>query len=303
MGLVFDNKCESFKLYLDNNDIEEQQFGMICTNAGHTKVKPNSFYPPNINEHPVPFRSIVKGRIISEFQIGYNTRGEGIYETETAKYKITPGSMVLFLPGIKHRVLPTYGIEWHEYWVGFKGNYFSRLVDENVLSKDYIFVDANPNNYIVSTYISIFNEIIAQKPMYQLNTCSRILSLIAEFLKHKQERHEHSDPYLQIVEKAKGFMDLNLYNTVDLSCLAGDLGISVSHFNKIFRTYTSVTPYQYYINKKITTAKKMLIHDNITVKETAFHLGFEDQYYFSRLFKIKTGISPKAWKKQACFLP
>ena len=302
MGPRFDKNCESFLWYLNCSTIEEQQFGMVCTDVGHTKIKPNSFYPPNINAHPVPFRSIADGRILSEFQIGYFTFGEGTFETETGKYKVTPGSMVLILPGVRHRSLPTYEIGWHEYWVGFKGDYFSRLINEGILSKHSVFFEANPSSYIVSTYNQIFNEIITQRSMYQLRACSGILSLIAELLKHKQENMEQLDHCQQIVEKAKKHMDLNLYNTVDLPCIAGDLGISLSYFNKIFKTYTSLTPYQYYINTKITAAKSLLEHDNMTVKETAYQLGFEDQYYFSRLFKNKTGICPKNWKRQACCL-
>jgi AraC-like DNA-binding protein len=58
-----------------------------------------------------------------------------------------------------------------------------------------------------------------------------------------------------------------------------------------------MTPYQYYIHMKIHKAEDLLEQENVTVKEVAFHLGFEDQYYFSRLFKNKTGVAPSDWKK------
>ena len=276
---------------------------MVCTDAGHTLTRPNSFYPQNINEHPVPFKSIAQGRTLKEFQIGYFTFGEGVHETEAGKYTIKPGSMILMMPGVWHRGHPIFEVGTHGYWVGFKGDYFSRLVTEGVLSEQSVFFEGNPRNYIFSIYQQIFNEIITQGPMYQLRACSGILSLIAELLKRKkerqgrQERQEQSDHWQQIVEKAKGFMDVNIHGDIDLSHIAGDLGVSLSLFHKIFKTYTSFTPYQYYINMKINEAKTML-EDKMSVKDTAYQLGFEDQYYFSRLFKNKTGISPKKWKKR-----
>ena len=297
----FDKNCESLIRYLNYNPEEEQHFGMVCADAGLTKARPNSFFPPNINAHPVPFRSVVYGRTLDEFQIHYTLFGEGVFETKTSKYVTTPGSMTLIMPGVWHRAFPTLEVGSHGYWVGFKGDYFSRLVDEGILSEHSVFFEANPSIHIISIYYRIFNEIIAQKPMYQLRACSEILSLIAELLKRKQERPEQSDHWRQIVEKAKGFMDINIYGNIDLSHIAGDLGVSLSIFNKIFKTYTSVTPYQYYIDTKINEAKTLL-EDNMTVKETAYQLGFEDQYYFSRLFKNKTGICPKNWKKQICCL-
>ncbi len=35
-----------------------------------------------------------------------------------------------------------------------------------------------------------------------------------------------------------------------------------------------------------------------TVKEAAYRSGFDDEHYFSRLFKKKTGRSPKNWQRQ-----
>ena len=58
-----------------------------------------------------------------------------------------------------------------------------------------------------------------------------------------------------------------------------------------------MTPYQYYIHIKIHKAESLLGQEGIPVKEAAFRMGFEDQYYFSRLFKNKTGVSPSDWKK------
>jgi len=57
-----------------------------------------------------------------------------------------------------------------------------------------------------------------------------------------------------------------------------------------------MTPYQYYIQIKIYKAESLLEQQDLSVKEVAYKIGFEDQYYFSRLFKNKTGVSPSEWK-------
>ncbi|WP_394748483.1 helix-turn-helix domain-containing protein [Spongiimicrobium salis] len=44
-------------------------------------------------------------------------------------------------------------------------------------------------------------------------------------------------------------------------------------------------------------AKNMLLNPNSSVSETAYNLGFEYPQYFSRLFKKKTGMSPKAYRE------
>ena len=73
------------------------------------------------------------------------------------------------------------------------------------------------------------------------------------------------------------------------------LGVSTSHLNAVFKSYTAMTPYQYFISIKIRKAKELLEAGALPIKEVAFRLGFNDQYYFSRLFRKKTGVAPSRW--------
>ncbi|WJS93302.1 AraC family transcriptional regulator [Flavobacterium johnsoniae] len=46
----------------------------------------------------------------------------------------------------------------------------------------------------------------------------------------------------------------------------------------------------------IVEAKRELYLTNKTVKEIAYELGYDDEYYFSRVFKGKTDISPQLYR-------
>ncbi|MGO9308370.1 MAG: helix-turn-helix domain-containing protein [Spirochaetia bacterium] len=99
----------------------------------------------------------------------------------------------------------------------------------------------------------------------------------------------------QLAEKAKFFMEENIYREVDLGGFGDMLGVSTSQLNSVFKSYTAMTPYQYFISIKIRKAKELLESGDWSIKEVAFRLGFDDQYYFSRLFRKKTGIAPSRW--------
>ena len=90
-------------------------------------------------------------------------------------------------------------------------------------------------------------------------------------------------------------MEENIYGEINLNGIGDMLGVSTSHLNSVFKSYTAMTPYQYFISIKIRKAKELLERGDCPIKEVAFRLGFDDQYYFSRLFKKKTGISPSRW--------
>jgi AraC-like DNA-binding protein len=289
-----DKNREFFMRYITYSR-EDEKLGMICTNAGFTRVKPYAVYPPNINAHPAAFRKIAEGRILPEFQIAYIAGGEGIFEAEGLSYRVVPGSVLIMFPGRRHRAKPIFEIGWDEYWVSFNGPFFTRMIEEGILSRDRVFFEMGLNNRILAIYDDIYEEVTAQRPLYQLKACSSILSLIAEILS-RTRRMVQPEYYEVIVEKAKCLMELNIYGAINMSRISEQIGISASKLNSIFKTCTSMTPYQYYINIKIHKARSLL-EENLSVKETAWRMGFDDQYHFSRLFKNKTGVSPSFWKK------
>jgi AraC-like DNA-binding protein len=290
-----DARRESFLHYLPYSE-EDEKLGMVCTTAGDINVPPNTVYPPNKNAHPVVFRNVAEGRTLPEFQLVYISEGEGVFCAEDKTYKVNSGSMLLLLPGMKHFYKPLYETGWHEYWVGFTGSYFTGLVNKGILSKEHIFFEIGLRDYVLSIFTRVFDEVRSQRPYYQVKACSLVFSLLAEMLSHER-RKEQPNYSQQIVEKAKYYMEENVSKEIDIPSIAQETGVSTSRLNEVFKTYTSMTPYQYYLQIKINKACRLLEQEDIPIKEAAFRLGFEDQYYFSRLFKQKTGIPPSGWRQ------
>ncbi|WP_348620766.1 helix-turn-helix domain-containing protein [Pedobacter lusitanus] len=73
--------------------------------------------------------------------------------------------------------------------------------------------------------------------------------------------------------------------------------LSVSHFSSMFHRSTGTSPMEYFIQLKIQKTCQLLYTKSITIKEIAFSLGYDDPYYFSRLFKKMMGISPEQYRQ------
>lgn len=73
-------------------------------------------------------------------------------------------------------------------------------------------------------------------------------------------------------------------------------GVSSRRFNDIFKLDFNMTPNRYIVLKKVEYARELLRTGNFSVSEVAEICGFCDVYYFSRVFKAETGVSPKEWK-------
>lgn len=70
------------------------------------------------------------------------------------------------------------------------------------------------------------------------------------------------------------------------------------YMNRIFKADFGMTIFQYLEDYRITEAKKMLQTHAFSISQIAETLGFCNTYYFSRVFKKKTGVAPSHWKKE-----
>jgi AraC-like DNA-binding protein len=96
---------------------------------------------------------------------------------------------------------------------------------------------------------------------------------------------------------AKKYIDDSIYSNTTIEDIANTLNLSKAHIIREFTKNYGISPYNYLIEQKIATAKKMLLLHNMNIGEISSHLGFEDSNYFSKLFKKKTGVSPLQYRK------
>ena len=169
---------DDFSLYLTYSE-EDEKLGMVCTTAGACKTAPNSVYPPRKKDHPAIFRNVAEGRTLPEFQIVYITKGAGVLTVEDSQYALSAGSLFLLFPGIKHQYKPNYETGWHEYWVGFNGDYFNKLLREGILSPGNMYFEVGLQDKILSLFYQVFDEVISQQPLFQIRACVTVLGLIA----------------------------------------------------------------------------------------------------------------------------
>jgi len=73
--------------------------------------------------------------------------------------------------------------------------------------------------------------------------------------------------------------------------------LSKSHFTKLFKKHTGVTPYEYYINFKISKLKEMLLNTNLSIAQAFEACNMNYNGHSAKLFREKVGVSPSAYRK------
>lgn len=85
---------------------------------------------------------------------------------------------------------------------------------------------------------------------------------------------------------------------IDLGTLSGELLISKDYLRHAFKKEYGVSPMQYLIRKRIDEAKVLLDTSALRSREIAERCGFENEFYFSRLFRQVAGMPPTDWRKR-----
>lgn len=112
-------------------------------------------------------------------------------------------------------------------------------------------------------------------------------------------RAEGSDKYGELIDKVKQQIREH-YDDDQLSLyeISKKIGVSSSHLSKIFSQETGQTMTEYLTTTRIGKAKELLKTTRSKTFEIAFQVGYNDQHYFSNLFKKVTGLTPTEYRKQ-----
>lgn len=97
------------------------------------------------------------------------------------------------------------------------------------------------------------------------------------------------------VRQITNYLVEHLNEMTNLDKMANDLMVSKSHLVRRAKELTGYTIQTLHEKLKIEQAKNLLQVDSIKLSEIATRLGFQNQNYFSSVFKKNTGMSPRAW--------
>jgi AraC-like DNA-binding protein len=81
--------------------------------------------------------------------------------------------------------------------------------------------------------------------------------------------------------------------------LAQEFGVSYSWFRRAFVAHTGLSPHQYLLELRLVRARNLLVETEFAVKEIAMQTGFEDEHYFTRLFRQKLNFTPSEWRRRS----
>lgn len=229
----------------------------------------------------------------------YCVQGKGYYTLDGHTFTLNPNQYVI-VPATDKPLVYWSDTEdpWSIYWVHFTSDALQAF------NRAYHIVPEQGPQYIPHNEkgIRIWEEMYENlsrgySPENLMNTNLCLYHLIATFVFSQQQNQNSSSPEKAIIRETIDYMKNNLDKTIRIEDFADLNKYSVSHFSKLFRLTTGMSPIEYFIHLKMQKACQLLYTEDSRVKQIAALLGYDDPYYFSRLFKKYMNTSPETYRK------
>ena len=108
-----------------------------------------------------------------------------------------------------------------------------------------------------------------------------------------QKSTRHAD----LMQKAVQFLNAHYAQRMDLTTASTHLHMSAAHFSKVFKEETG-QGFVHYLNQiRVERSKDLLRDHSVSLAAITEMVGFEDQSYFTKVFRRHTGMSPGQYRK------
>jgi len=228
------------------------------------------------------------------------TRGRGVVEVEGKSCPLQENE-ALCIPRLRgHRYWADEQDPWSLLWVHFKGEDCSYYPLEEL--RVCRFTAPETIHRMEFLFDLLFQTLEQDYALGNFIYLSQLLALIlGETYARRQDTGATALQNRQVT-RAIRFMYRHLDQELTLAQLSQAMELSQSSLSTVFRQCTGHAPMDFFTRLKIKEACKLLRSGGY-IYETAQQLGYQDPYYFSRVFKKVVGMSPRNYQKSAIQSP
>lgn len=232
------------------------------------------------------------------------TAGKGYYQYKDKIWEVNEGEILYCWKGTAHHYWADKEKPWTIFWLHIQGKEVELLLKEAGIDAYHPLLKVGLSSQLISLFRETL-EVLKQgfhfeNAIYASALVKQILSAQLYLLQEKDKPMEEDLQFKDILN----FLQKHINETLDIATMAKHCHLSETYFIRKFKKKFGFSPVVYFNRLKIQSGCHLLVISNLSIKEISFSLGFEDQLYFSRLFRKVMGESPsdyRAKKKKDVF--
>lgn len=275
----------------------DHAWGLCVTGAGYQPAAPGGEGVPRRRHPPGHSYAWDAGRVLNEYAIVYVTHGRGEFDSQaTGLRSLEAGDALILFPGVRHRYRPLKDTGWGSYWIHFEGETADRLRTSGAIQPRQAVLRVGLDEAILQAFTTALDALQAESAGFAQIAAARTMEILARVV--GAAATERPVPRLQaIVRRARLMLEKDPGGLPPVEEMIREFDVSRTHFFRVFKEQTGQSPYKYHLQLTIRRAAEMLRDSPMSVKQIAMTLGFRNPYHFSKLFKLKTGSSPRDYRQ------
>ncbi len=228
-----------------------------------------------------------------DYYLMYITDGSMRISFPDGEHTLGTGTLIFIPPSTPYCYTLDGGNHINYLWTHFTGSHVTTIL------KDYgfkLYPEINTvkhDSIFFTRYRNIFDA-FASNDSFRDNELSLLLErLLISFARRlgdgiKEERN--------LLSASIGYLNSHYTHEIRVPSLAKMESISVSRYNTLFRRIMGCSPTEYIAKLRINSACDLLTTTDLSIKEIGEMVGYPDAHFFSKIFKSRTGVSPKAYR-------
>lgn len=244
-------------------------------------------------------------------ELTYILTGQARYCIEGEMQTLKAGDLLLGNPGVVHRYDRQDDQEPPvEVYIGVSNFHFQDMPPQSLVLPDGGYVLhckaelKQDLNQLIQTMIS--ETQMQQSGQYFMVKAYLVQMLLLVIRQIRGEKKREKQGYVfesrskgYMVKRIIAYMNEHYATHISLDQIAQNMYLSPVYISKIFKEETGESPIRYLIQIRLEKAKEILEDEDCgSIKDVALAVGYEDVYYFSKLFKKYYGIAPAYYKRQ-----
>ncbi len=235
-----------------------------------------------------------KRQPIPETVLIYCVNGKGFYrQAGQRRFPINAGTLLWCSAQTAHEYGADPDDPWSIYWMHLQP---SKRTDwkghlECTEKQPLAFIGISTD--ITESFDRLIETIRNAEHSTDVLLCATLAQLILADACRKRQRAVYPVRALPQLQDVLDLMKANQTGSLSIEQMARVTGLSKEYFIRQFKKTLGTTPGNYFLQMKMRTACDWLVNTDLHIQEIAFRLGYEDPFYFSRIFKRLRGISPR----------